>query len=80
VSYSAKDFERADELWSDDAPKRGEVAQLIADVRREVLEEAAILVTKYPITPDFDLHTADQVAGRDDEMAAKIRALKDGAP
>lgn len=51
-----------------------DIAELIATVRREALEEAALLVEAYP-TGAFD----NRVGTRDLDMSEAIRALKDGA-
>ena len=69
MRYSAKDLERS-RRWARERAlydDRG-IAELIADVRREALEEAALLVAEYPTR-------AVVVGVRDLEMAAAIRAL-----
>ena len=80
MTHSAKDLERAcPDCYrvresKPPRPKCAQNAQLIADVRREALEEAAMLVAGWPIPT-----SPCPMGERDLRMAAAIRALKDGA-
>jgi len=64
MTYSAKDLERARVFLNHYLPDDTDVAQLIADVRREALEEAAKLADKAWATCRYG------------DLAKKIRALK----
>jgi Tfp pilus assembly protein PilO len=64
MSYTPKDLERARVFLNHYLPDDTDVAQLIADVRREALEEAA----------EF----AEQYIGAHPALVERIRALKDG--
>jgi hypothetical protein len=76
VTYSVKDLERADRFTlANPMVSNAAVAQLIADARRDALEEAA------KICDPFMRNEALSVQERDvaEWIHARIRALKDGA-
>jgi hypothetical protein len=77
MTYTPKDLSKAWEYTFEDMVNFQTVedlAQLIADVRREALEEAAVSVERF----DEQAVNEQFIASRK-HMARRIRALKDGA-
>jgi hypothetical protein len=74
MTYSAKDLERARVFLNHYLPDDADVAQLIATVRLEALEEAAVSVERFD-----EQATNEQFMASRKHMARRIRALKDGA-
>jgi hypothetical protein len=77
MTYSARDLSKAWEYTFEDMVNFQTVedlAQVIADVRREALEEAAVSVERF----DEQAVNEQFIASRR-HMAQRIRALKEGA-
>jgi hypothetical protein len=78
MTYSAKDLSKAWEYTFEgmvNFQTVEDLAQLIATVRRDALEEAAVSVERF----DEQAVNEQFIASRK-HMARRIRALKDGAP
>jgi hypothetical protein len=83
MTYSAKDLERARVFLNHYSPDDTDVAQLLADTRREALEEAAAVADAarakwLEATPPRSYEVAWSATVALD-LADRIRALKDGA-